>query len=188
MNPNDNIGILLLEFLEFYGVKFDWKRYGISVQGDGMLFRRQYNQHQAIRLSLRDPANPSIDIGMKAYRINEVFERFRMMLLTFGTIIDRYSDPNAVQSLTSNTSILAHVFKPSLSGIKMRERLQQFEAKNLAENIGKIVSYRISEHQYVELAREPFGCDNVQYVTESSHLPPLYKPHTWASKRMRYTT
>ena len=174
--------------MEFYGVRFDWKRYGISVQGDGSLFRRPNNPNTAVRLSLRDPvSSDTVDIGMKAYRINEVFERFRLVLATFGTIIERYSNSAAAaDGLSASTSILAHVFKPSLAGMKMRERLQQFEAKNLAESTAPVVSYRISEFQYVELAREPFGCDNVQYMSERpSSLPPLYKPNAWATKRAR---
>ena len=62
---------MLLEFLEFYGRSLDTQQVGISVRGQGTLYRKNsrsfFNPNRPHLLSLENPENPSVDIGANSY-------------------------------------------------------------------------------------------------------------------------
>ena len=73
--PTD-LGTMLLEFLEFYGRSLDIHNVGISVRGQGALYRKNtksfYNPNRTHLLSLENPENPNIDIGANSYDYRKV--------------------------------------------------------------------------------------------------------------------
>lgn len=76
-NPNNihnaNLGVLLLEFFELYGRKFNYMKTGISVKNGGRyipkeeLQREMVDGHRPSLLCIEDPLTPGNDIGRSSY-------------------------------------------------------------------------------------------------------------------------
>jgi DNA polymerase sigma len=58
-----NLGILLIEFFELYGLVFNWEKLGISIREGGSYFdKRQRNWHKATaqpNMAIEDPQDQS---------------------------------------------------------------------------------------------------------------------------------
>ena len=68
-----NLGVLLTDFFEFYGKKFDYSSYGIRLDGGGSYFEKMYDS----ALLIKDPADPT-NMIKGAWNISNVkyaFER-----------------------------------------------------------------------------------------------------------------
>ena len=74
-NPH-NLGMMLMEFIGFYGVQLDFERVGISVRQEGRLYRKikrgWFNPRRPGLLSIENPEDTSHDIGQNAYNISKV--------------------------------------------------------------------------------------------------------------------
>lgn len=70
---NANLGVLLLEFLELYGRKFNYMKTGISIKSGGRyipkeeLQREMVDGHRPSLLCIEDPLTPGNDIGRSSY-------------------------------------------------------------------------------------------------------------------------
>lgn len=70
---NVNLGVLLIEFFELYGRKFNYMKTGISIKNDGRyipkeeLQREMVDGHRPSLLCIEDPLTPGNDIGRSSY-------------------------------------------------------------------------------------------------------------------------
>jgi non-canonical poly(A) RNA polymerase PAPD5/7 len=85
INPSDNLGIMLLEFLELYGKRFNTRRVGIRVDDIAPgYFRRDElypmpprpKPQDEFLLAIQDPNVPSNNISRSSYMIELVLECF----------------------------------------------------------------------------------------------------------------
>lgn len=71
--PNTNLGVLLIEFLELYGRKFNYVKTGIRVKDGGTYISKEEIQrdmidgHRPSLLCIEDPLTPGNDIGRSSY-------------------------------------------------------------------------------------------------------------------------
>ncbi|KAG0151441.1 hypothetical protein CROQUDRAFT_36952 [Cronartium quercuum f. sp. fusiforme G11] len=76
IDPNKNLGVLLLEFLELYGKHYNFDETGISVRDGGYYFskvrRGWQRERQPYLLSIEDPADESNDISGGSHNITGV--------------------------------------------------------------------------------------------------------------------
>lgn len=79
---NANLGVLLMEFLELYGRKFNYMKTGISIKNGGRylpkeeLQREMVDGHRPSLLCIEDPLTPGNDIGRSSYGAMLVREAF----------------------------------------------------------------------------------------------------------------
>jgi non-canonical poly(A) RNA polymerase PAPD5/7 len=77
----DNLGELLLGFLERYGINFDYYTTGIHFKSDGGTFSKEkrgwYDIWQPFLLSIEDPDDPDNDVGSNSFDIERVKEKFK---------------------------------------------------------------------------------------------------------------
>lgn len=79
---NANLGVLLMEFLELYGRKFNYLKIGISIKNGGRylpkeeLQREMVDGHRPSLLCIEDPLTPGNDIGRSSYGALQVKEAF----------------------------------------------------------------------------------------------------------------
>jgi len=107
------LGSLLLEFLELYGLDFNYVLTGVSVRSDGSYFpkgsknrREDYWQPQRqFSLGLENPYEPKSDVGRASYRMQLVQKSFEV---AFRTLLCRVSDPHVPCQ-----SILASILPPT---------------------------------------------------------------------------
>lgn len=85
----DNLGVLLLEFFELYGRKFNYMKIGISIKNGGRyipkedLQRDMIDGHRPSLLCIEDPLTPGNDIGRSSYgalQVKQAFEYAYLML------------------------------------------------------------------------------------------------------------
>ncbi|KAJ8517208.1 hypothetical protein ONZ45_g5584 [Pleurotus djamor] len=76
IDPDKNMGVLVVEFFELYGCYFNYDEVGISVREGGMYFRKKqrgwldyYNQGL---LSIEDPVDPTNDISKGSFAFQKV--------------------------------------------------------------------------------------------------------------------
>ncbi|PLW17420.1 hypothetical protein PCANC_14647 [Puccinia coronata f. sp. avenae] len=76
VDPNKNLGVLLLEFFELYGKNFNFDQTGISVRRGGYYFSKAHRgwqrERQPYLLSIEDPADESNDIAGGSHNILSV--------------------------------------------------------------------------------------------------------------------
>lgn len=73
-----NLGVLLIEFFELYGRKFNYMQTGIRVKDGGCYISKEEMQkemadgHRPSLLCIEDPLTPSNDIGRSSYGVLQV--------------------------------------------------------------------------------------------------------------------
>lgn len=78
LDNNFNLGVLLIEFLELYGRKFNYMNTGIRISGGGRYINKEEMQkdmvdgHRPSLLCIEDPLLPSNDIGRSSYGVLQV--------------------------------------------------------------------------------------------------------------------
>lgn len=100
-NSSNKLGQLLLQFLEYYGRKFDLLKYAITVLGDGGRVEKEQlrstmggNYYQSL-LSIEDPVTPTNDIGRSSYAALHVMQGFETAFLKLSKLVD--SDPGKIE-------------------------------------------------------------------------------------------
>ncbi|KWU46045.1 Nucleotidyltransferase, partial [Rhodotorula sp. JG-1b] len=80
INPNRNIGLLFVEFLELYGKHFNYDQAGITLKGRGGYFNKHdkgwYRPQQPYLLSIEDPNDPQNDVSGGSHAILRVRQTF----------------------------------------------------------------------------------------------------------------
>lgn len=74
------LGHLLFDFLELFGIVFNYNSTGIRLKGRGEYFSRQTTKSEST-LFLESPLPPHNDMGRGAFRYNDVRESFRLAFL-----------------------------------------------------------------------------------------------------------
>ncbi|KAK3804565.1 MAG: hypothetical protein J3Q66DRAFT_362403 [Benniella sp.] len=92
IDPMDNLGVLLIEFFELYGLCFNYTRVGLTVRDNGSYFEKKdmptnHRQAQKLLLSCIDPNDPTNDTAKGSYSL----QRFEKSLrVAYGALTQRY--------------------------------------------------------------------------------------------------
>lgn len=105
-----NLGALLLEFFELYGLDFNYVTTGISVRHDGYYFpkgskdrkKEFWQPNRRFSMAIENPLEPLHDVGKPSYRIQVVQRAFE---LAFKTLLAHLSEP-MVPAISALASIL----------------------------------------------------------------------------------
>lgn len=82
---NANLGVLLIEFFELYGRKFNYVKTGIRIRDGGKYIDKDEMQkemidgHRPSMLCIEDPLQPSNDIGRSSYGVLQVICYFHYL-------------------------------------------------------------------------------------------------------------
>ncbi|KAI0256600.1 hypothetical protein BJV78DRAFT_1117458 [Lactifluus subvellereus] len=79
IDPGRNLGVLVMEFFEFYGYYFNYHEVGISLRDGGTYFskaQRGWMDYKQSLLSIEDPADATNDISKGSYSIARVRQTF----------------------------------------------------------------------------------------------------------------
>ncbi|CAO3594767.1 unnamed protein product [Absidia cylindrospora] len=84
IEPEKHTGVLLLDFLQLYGINFSIGSVGISVKGTGSYYAQQSYCRRQNRpvFSIKDPLDSSNDIGIKSFNAVGVVKLFRKAYLS----------------------------------------------------------------------------------------------------------
>uniref|UniRef100_A0A182N5V0 polynucleotide adenylyltransferase n=1 Tax=Anopheles dirus TaxID=7168 RepID=A0A182N5V0_9DIPT len=96
-NASSNLGVLLIEFFELYGRKFNYMKIGISVKSGRYipkeeLQREMIDGHRPSLLCIEDPLTPGNDIGRSSYgalHVKHAFEYAYIVLIQAVLPLDK---------------------------------------------------------------------------------------------------
>jgi len=125
-SPNNNLGSLLIEFFELYGVKFNYHSVGICVEDSGSYFRKEYSNFTDSHEypCVINPIDPEHDVGKNSYYFYKVKKSFEFAYRTLIATIKKpiYETPTILGKIIAVDLIITHrslpvspVFKVDIS-------------------------------------------------------------------------
>ncbi|KAJ6650119.1 Non-canonical poly(A) RNA polymerase protein Trf4-1 [Pseudolycoriella hygida] len=179
---NANLGVLLLEFVELYGKKFNYMKTGISIKMGGRyipkeeLQRDMVDGHRPSLLCIEDPLTPGNDIGRSSYgalQVKQAFEyAFIVLIKAVSPLVnDRMSDCN-------RQSILGRVIRVTDEVIEYRKWVKKEFESRLTKNISPSSNVQpglrrkgsVSSLDSAEESMDSDGCDESRDVSPSIDL------------------
>ncbi|EJD53195.1 Nucleotidyltransferase [Auricularia subglabra TFB-10046 SS5] len=80
IRAEDNLGTMLIEFLELYGHLFNVEEVGVSLRDGGSYFRKSHrgwqDPNKPFLLSIEDPQDTDNDVSKGSFQIRQVFRTF----------------------------------------------------------------------------------------------------------------
>lgn len=166
---NVNLGVLLLEFLELYGRKFNYLTTGISIKNGGKYVPKEILQKELnmdlLRpsiLCIEDPLTPGNDVGKSSHGALQVKEAFEHAYI----ILCQAVAPNNIQLNDCNSqSILGRVIRISDEVIRFRGWLQAKIVRRLMRE--KLADRKLKSRSNVNESRSSTSSDDVSDFNES---------------------
>uniref|UniRef100_A0A2N9H0I2 polynucleotide adenylyltransferase n=1 Tax=Fagus sylvatica TaxID=28930 RepID=A0A2N9H0I2_FAGSY len=108
-SSEQNLGVLLVHFLDFYGRKLNTSDVGVSCKGAGSFFLKSSkgfaNKGRPFLIAIEDPQAPENDIGKNSFNYFQIRSAFSM---AFSTL----TNPKTIMALGPNRSILGTIIRP----------------------------------------------------------------------------
>lgn len=134
---NANLGVLLIEFLELYGRKFNYMKTGISIKSGGRyipkeeLQREMVDGHRPSLLCIEDPLTPGNDIGRSSYGALQVKQAFEYAYIVLTQAV---SSLNNGLNDCNRHSILGRVIRVTDEVIDYRQWVKETFESRLIKN------------------------------------------------------
>jgi DNA polymerase sigma len=90
----DDLGEILLYFLEYFGNKFDPKKSGINIINRESLFVLENNNEHAVTI---DPVDHNNNVTRASYRIEEVLRAFSQVHVRLKEILNKGKSRNLLK-------------------------------------------------------------------------------------------
>lgn len=120
LDASKNLGVLLLEFFELYGKRFNYDNVCVSVLEKGRYLRKQtkgfYNMSQPWLLSIEDPCDQYNDVAKGTYGINRIKQTFSGAYDLLSNAVFAYHQTRKFGEPINQT------LRESMSGKRMRGR------------------------------------------------------------------
>ncbi|XP_046609764.1 terminal nucleotidyltransferase 4B-like isoform X1 [Neodiprion virginianus] len=126
--PKANLGVLLIEFLELYGRKFNYVKTGIRVKDGGTYISKEEVQrdmidgHRPSLLCIEDPLAPGNDIGRSSYGALYVKEAFDW---AYSVLSQAVSPLNILVNDVNKVSILGRIIRVTDEVIEYRKWIKE---------------------------------------------------------------
>ncbi len=180
IQQEENLGVLLIEFFELYGKRFNYDLVGISINGPGRYFDKlDYDwqrRGQPYLLSIEDPTDPENDIAKSSFGILKVKATFSG---GFDFLVQRIYDTNdqIKQRKGGLDSILSAVISIDEDMISSRELLAECmqnqividELRKLEEDEGEMKDSEIVRKHH-SVNHEEFVAENESDDDDDDHL------------------
>ncbi|KAM1857650.1 hypothetical protein ACFX13_007724 [Malus domestica] len=104
-----NLGVLLVNFFDFYGRKLNTSDVGVSCNGAGTFFKKSVKGFRSngrpFLLAIEDPQAPENDVGKSSFNYFQIRSAFSMAYATL-------TNPKVIMCLGPNRSILGTIIRP----------------------------------------------------------------------------
>ncbi|KNA23410.1 hypothetical protein SOVF_025100 [Spinacia oleracea] len=108
-SPEQNLGILLVKFFEFYAHRLNTWDVGVSCNGRGTFYLKSRKGFQSkgrpFLISIEDPQTPGNDIGKNSFNYFQIRSAFMMAYATL-------TNTKTIMNLGPNRSILGTIIRP----------------------------------------------------------------------------
>ncbi|KAK7869373.1 hypothetical protein R5R35_000681 [Gryllus longicercus] len=126
--PTVNLGVLLIEFFELYGRKFNYMKTGIRVKNGGTYISKEEVQrdmidgHRPSLLCIEDPLTPGNDIGRSSYGALHVKQSFDYAYIVLSQAVNPL---NQLIYDANKTSILGRIIRVTDDVIEYRAWIRE---------------------------------------------------------------
>jgi non-canonical poly(A) RNA polymerase PAPD5/7 len=137
IKPEENLGVLLIEFFELYGKSLSYDNVGISILGRGRYYDKEAQPHfqsgsKPHLLSIEDPYNPENDVAKGSFSVQTVRQSFFHAYILLSSIITRLnSEYQPMQLLkekpSAMKSILSAIIDVPVQTLYHREYIEQLD-------------------------------------------------------------
>lgn len=140
---NQNLGVLLMEFLDLYGRKFNYLKTGISIKNGGRympkedLSRDMVDGYRPSLLTIEDPLTPGNDIGRSSYGALQVQQAFAYAYISLLVPVSPIQ--NGINDCTKS-SILGRIVRVTDDVIEYRDWVRQLFETVLINDIPPNIS------------------------------------------------
>ncbi|XP_050110715.1 uncharacterized protein LOC126589465 [Malus sylvestris] len=104
-----NLGVLLVNFFDFYGRKLNTSDVGVSCNGAGTFFKKSVkgfiSNGRPFLLAIEDPQAPENDVGKSSFNYFQIRSAFSMAYATL-------TNPKVIMCIGPNRSILGTIIRP----------------------------------------------------------------------------
>uniref|UniRef100_A0A667X7F9 Terminal nucleotidyltransferase 4A n=1 Tax=Myripristis murdjan TaxID=586833 RepID=A0A667X7F9_9TELE len=147
-NPNENLGVLLIEFFELYGRHFNYLKTGIRIKNGGAymakeeIMKAMTNGYRPSMLCIEDPLLPGNDVGRSSYGAMHVKHVFDYAYTVLGHAVSPLarSYPNK-----DSESTLGRIIRLTQEVIDYREWIiKKWGGKHLSNNAENLILYYLS--------------------------------------------
>ncbi|XP_014209789.1 non-canonical poly(A) RNA polymerase PAPD5 isoform X2 [Copidosoma floridanum] len=127
-SPDVNLGVLLIEFLELYGRKFNYVKTGIRVKNGGTYISKEEVQkdmidgHRPSLLCIEDPLTPGNDIGRSSYGALYVKDAFDWAYYVLSQAVNPL---NILINDANKVSILGRIIRVTDEVIEYRKWIKE---------------------------------------------------------------
>ncbi|CAB3362660.1 Hypothetical predicted protein [Cloeon dipterum] len=164
-----NLGVLLIEFFELYGRRFNYLKTGIRIKGDGCYISKEEIQRDMVdgyrpsMLCIEDPLTPGNDIGRSSYGALKVKQAFEFAYTTLLLALSK-----ACPEFVSQHSLLGRIVRITDDVIEYR---QQIKARYAVQTVPVVIELK---HELNPLYRHQNQLKRVSQDSEESSSGSLY--------------
>eukprot|EP01135_Chromosphaera_perkinsii_P003610 Nk52_evm19s249 gene=Nk52_evmTU19s249 len=131
-----NLGVLLIEFLELYGVNFNYVRTGISVRNGGRYYPKgdygRFDEYKPMSLSIEDPLSPENDISKGSFNIQQIRLAFSHSFRFLSSVI--VADVQTAHTFFHGPTLLSSIIRMDQDTVEFRKWVDEcWEAKHNRE-------------------------------------------------------
>uniref|UniRef100_A0A1A8FTQ2 Terminal nucleotidyltransferase 4A n=1 Tax=Nothobranchius korthausae TaxID=1143690 RepID=A0A1A8FTQ2_9TELE len=174
-NPNQNLGVLLIEFFELYGRQFNYLKTGIRIRNGGSYVSKEEmmkaltNGNRPSMLCIEDPLDPGNDVGRGSYgamQVKQVFD-YAYTVLSHAVTPLASSYPNK-----DSESTLGRIIRLTQEVIDYREWIiKKWGCKDLPQADSRVLSRKepVSEPETYEQCSGVLGPEEQQRDSVSPH-------------------
>ncbi|WWC85720.1 uncharacterized protein L201_000586 [Kwoniella dendrophila CBS 6074] len=174
LDPEENLGTLLIEFFELYGRNFNYQDVGLSIRKGGYYYlkssRGWMRPNQSFLLSIEDPQDRDNDISSGSFGIRQVKNTlagaYDLLLMRLFERADELSGKRSGRREEDidpdKMSILTGIMGITKETLKQRTALQQLHASGKLQKQLSI----------------PMGANPEKYVTNYRPPPTLFTPRS----------
>ncbi|XP_034747822.1 terminal nucleotidyltransferase 4A isoform X2 [Etheostoma cragini] len=174
-NPNENLGILLIEFFELYGRHFNYLKTGIRIKNGGAyiakeeIMKAMINGCRPSMLCIEDPLLPGNDVGRGSYgamNVKQVFD-YAYTVLSHAVSPLAQSYPNK-----DSESTLGRIIRLTQEVIDYREWIiKKWGGRDLARTDNRVSPPKepVSEQEPCTLGGGGVGSEEQQRDSVSPH-------------------
>ncbi|XP_021754869.1 non-canonical poly(A) RNA polymerase PAPD5-like [Chenopodium quinoa] len=144
-SPEQNLGILLVKFFEFYAHRLNTWDVGVSCNGTGTFYLKSRKGFQTkgrpFLISIEDPQTPGNDIGKNSFNYFQIRSAFMMAYATL-------TNTKTIMNLGPNKSILGTIIRPDPVLLERKGGIKgELTFNNLLTGAGEALDSQYDEKQ-----------------------------------------
>jgi len=163
-NDKTNLGVLLNEFFELYGINLNYKTVAVRVREGPFVMKGQLKAiHGTSMLTVEDPLQSDNDLGRSSYNVLRIKDAFQ---IAYHRICSRIS-PSKTMSKTTNQTILQMVLNvgPEFHNKRMH-KIEIWKKIKASEEISR----SINNDPVISINRMAYNNNHPQQVVHKSNL------------------